>query len=506
MLPDRVTQTWWFAFLVIASLPLFWTVWMLANGMVLSGDNAWIALRTFDIFSTNPPLTGMPSTSGLDAPGVSAYHPGPIQFIVLAPVYALGGWSPAVMAIAALGLNLLMVAIGLWAAWRIEIPAAKFAAVTASFIVVVGEQTRMMVPWNPRPVELGMVALLVLMWAILIGRKGCWPWFAFVTAVLAQSHLLGLPLVVFAVGVLVVLNWRFGAIVRPDLRELWVAGIILVCAWVLPLWDVLSNWPGNLGEIAAYITASRDAGVEPGPWIRETFIVRLVAYAAIAWIAIRRGRRTMDSTGASIEERRWGAGLIAIGAFHIGMFLLVFAGGIDRVPYLDIIAGAFWLLFFLLIPNPVLWWTTWNRWIIVAVVFVGFAVKNEAPAFVDSLAEWRDHAAVIKAAHELVEQRDDLPIAVKHYGGYSWINTYPAVILELELAGLDVHYDPLGRPDEYDTQRRISEISGEHWVLLLADQPEGTKVQNYEGMLVDDVTLDLDSSPHSVTLTLWRVE
>ena len=55
-----------------------------ADDLVPSGDEAGIAVRVHDVLSTDPPLTGLPSTSDLYGTGIRTMHPGPIEFYLLA--------------------------------------------------------------------------------------------------------------------------------------------------------------------------------------------------------------------------------------------------------------------------------------------------------------------------------------------------------------------------------------------------------------------------------------
>ena len=41
-------------------------------------------MRVHDVLSTDPPLTGLPSTSDLYGTGIRTMHPGPIEFYLLA--------------------------------------------------------------------------------------------------------------------------------------------------------------------------------------------------------------------------------------------------------------------------------------------------------------------------------------------------------------------------------------------------------------------------------------
>ena len=62
----------------------------LRGGWQPVGDEAVIAVRSFDTFSTNPPLLG-PATTLSVAAGKAVSHPGPLQFWLLAPFVQVFG-------------------------------------------------------------------------------------------------------------------------------------------------------------------------------------------------------------------------------------------------------------------------------------------------------------------------------------------------------------------------------------------------------------------------------
>lgn len=69
-------------------------------------------LRTGDVFSSHPMLTGQRSTSHVDGAGVQAHHPGPLENHLLAIPKALGGFHAWGIALG----DLLVVAVSLWVA------------------------------------------------------------------------------------------------------------------------------------------------------------------------------------------------------------------------------------------------------------------------------------------------------------------------------------------------------------------------------------------------------
>jgi hypothetical protein len=96
-----------------------WTPW---------DDGAFVTLRAEDVFSHNPPLTGASSMASNLAGGAKSqtYHPGPLQFDLLAVPVALLG----VGAGGALGTAVLNAAAVAGAGWLIRRRAGDLAGAT----------------------------------------------------------------------------------------------------------------------------------------------------------------------------------------------------------------------------------------------------------------------------------------------------------------------------------------------------------------------------------------
>lgn len=309
MLTGRFRQSWLWPFLLLSILPTAWLFVAIANGYVLEGDNAQIAIRTHDVFSKNPPLLGMPSTAGNEVSGANAFHPGPVQFLFLTPFYALSGFNTWGILVGSLALNLGLVAIGFWAAWRTGFRIVKRATVAIFTVLVVFLQGFHYTPWNPFPVAIGVASLSILLWASAIGVRGLLPAIALVASFVAQGHLVGGIFVALGLVLAVLVGAKFGSGRRPPVREVATASLILILCWIFPLWQMIVDWPGNAGAIAAYVVGKKVADDHTDPVMKTIFLIEfliiLVILAAGSWGArasFRGLARKVKSISPMIKE------------------------------------------------------------------------------------------------------------------------------------------------------------------------------------------------------------
>ncbi len=209
------------------------------------GDNAAIASRAYQTFSTHPPLVGLLSTAG--SPGHTVYDPGPLLFWLLTvPVHidptqgAL--WGAALLAGAALSL-------AVEAVWSTRL---WFGCAVVGFITVdmfwLTPYVFENISWNayfPLPF---FIATLALAWVVGSGSFGWWPVLVFTASVAAQAHLLfSLPCAVLAVAAPVV-----GLVVdgRPRRIRWLVIGLAVgVACWIAPVLQQLFGRNGNLSSL-----------------------------------------------------------------------------------------------------------------------------------------------------------------------------------------------------------------------------------------------------------------
>jgi hypothetical protein len=224
-------------------------------GYVPSGDDALIVLRAYDVFSSDAPLVGQPSTADAYAPGVAARHPGPIEFYALSvPVRLFGpAWgtllTSAVVAAAS-------VMIAAWVALRRAGPAVGLGAVvTLAFVMWSSGTAVLSDPISSNHGGYPLIAGSALAWALWCDDRRLWPLAAAVWSYTIQQHL-----AIFGAAGMIAAWGVAGAVTttsrhREEIGRLksaakWgaaSAAVAVVC-WVPPLLDQLTG-TGNLAKI-----------------------------------------------------------------------------------------------------------------------------------------------------------------------------------------------------------------------------------------------------------------
>jgi hypothetical protein len=227
------------------------------QGWAAEGDSAIIALRTHDVLSAHPPLLGNPTTAGTSS-AQDAYHPGPLEFALLA--LPLRAWSPSAtgLLVGTALVNAAAVALLVLFAHRrgggaMALAAAGWAAV---LVFGLGEE----IPhdaYNPHIVLLPLALLVVLVWSIARDDHVAIPVAVATGSLIAQSHayeaLMVAGLLLFAVISCAVQR------IRPPTRWLVSGAVTGFVLWLPPIVDQLRNRPGNLRVLLDEARSSRQA-------------------------------------------------------------------------------------------------------------------------------------------------------------------------------------------------------------------------------------------------------
>ena len=465
-------------FVLLSTPAVVWAIVALANGYTLEGDNAHIALRTFDVFSSNPPLLGMPSTAGNEVSGAEVFHPGSLHFLLLAPLYAISGFTALGMTLASLTVNLGLMAIGLWVAWRIDLPWVKYAVVCSFAFVVVFSQGVLYTPWNPYPVHVGVITLIVLAWGIACGLRGLWPIAVVVASLVAQAHLAGLIVVpavtLFTVGVIFWLRWA----ARPRVWEVLATIVVLALCWALPLRDLIVNWPGNPGAIVGYATGSQGAtgsrsdSASAGQPDLGALVFALVL-GVLSYRGFRRSTSALNRQGDSPQIRH--ATVLAVGLFLASSVTLVSALAFliidsSRGPYLLMFVGGWVLQFLLLKPRATLWWESWSKTTSVVAAILVLAMMMSFSQGNGRMRDGTQNHEVVLQARDLLSQHPEWPVVVEQHGQVVWQTSGMAVVTDLIVHGRTVFYDHFTDRADYDEQRRISQAPADHLTLHVIQQ------------------------------------
>ena len=263
--------TWVVAALLALPLVVAAVVALRTNEFATS-DWALTELRIRDVGGANTPLTGPYSR-------YDWYHPGPLLFWLLAPLYRLGGASAGSMHAAAAVLNVVAVIGSCVLARRLGGRPLLVVTGVVLAVAIAGSASEYADPWNPYLTVLPLVLFLLAAASVAAGDPWALPVMAAAGSFVVQSHI-GHAVVVGVVGLaavvaLVVVRRRGvqsgGPIPAP--RRWAVAAVttaVVVALWAAPAVDQITGDPGNLGEIVTYFTSPTDeptAGVSRLPTV-----------------------------------------------------------------------------------------------------------------------------------------------------------------------------------------------------------------------------------------------
>lgn len=461
----RWGRRWGVLLAILLVLPLVaWSVSWIVHGWIPQGDEGWIALKVHDVFSAHPPIQGMRSTSDGSWPGVWAHHPGPMEFYLLAVPYAAVGYHPAALVVGCLLLTTGLMLIALWHAWQ----AGRRAGVTAVVIAIVVSEVllgpSLVLPWNPWPPVIGVVALLVLVWRLLLGHAEALPWFGGVCSLVLQANLamvaVLLPLLLVLAGVGVVRWHRARGALWPlpgwrprGRRAVWrrpgvVATALTLACWAPSIAELFMVSPNNASQLCA-IAAHELRG--PMHLIGAVLLV-----AACGWAARTIAIRPVLSVRESV---RWVSGLITVGTV-----LSIVAGGIGRLIYLVMMIGG---MSFAIAVWP-RWGTVVRRvrvvpppvWAVVGLSIALLIGPGGPGALIFTTLELQGVQLAQPVPQEVVRALRAHGVrtgpVVVHADGLRAAGSYQtAVMVQLTVDGYTLYFDSAWPRPEDDTYRRI---------------------------------------------------
>ena len=234
---------------LLAALPVIVsTIRALAVGWIPIGDDAIIASRAYDVFTTHPPLLGQYSAATGD--GTAVHSLGPLLYWLLAIPTRLGPWAlvvtagvvnvASVMGVVALarrrGGDVLMLVVG-----------AAVAAMCFSFV-----PDSLHDIWNPSIALMPFALLVFAGWSVACGEHRLLPLMAVLASFVVQCHLtFVLPtLGIVAIALTGLLVGRGGAPVPGLRRSAVVAGVLALVCWSAPLVEQVIHRPGNFVQVA----------------------------------------------------------------------------------------------------------------------------------------------------------------------------------------------------------------------------------------------------------------
>jgi hypothetical protein len=230
------------------------------DGWVPSGDEANIAIRSLDVFTRHPPLTGLPSTSALYGDKISTYHPGPIEFYLLAlPLRVLGLSVGPLLTAATINCGCLLIAV--WVFFRrLGLVAMLWAGVLLLAVMWSGGTAVLTDTLSSNMTMYSLLCTAVLAWALIDGDLRLLPLAALVASYAAQQHLAAglivaalVVVAIVALAVQIVMRVRRGdeAVKRVALWASLAAAIAGV-SWAPAIADEIGGHPGNLTAIVRF--------------------------------------------------------------------------------------------------------------------------------------------------------------------------------------------------------------------------------------------------------------
>jgi hypothetical protein len=227
---------------LLAALPVILsTVHALAVGWTPVGDDAVIAVRSYDVFTSHSPLVGQYSAASAVL-GEASHSPGPMLYWLLALPARFGGGAAMAVTMGVMNTASVLGAVAI-ARRRggdalMVVVAGTLAVTSASLVGHTYSDV-----WNPAAGLLPFTLLIFLAWTIACGDVRLLPVAAVVASFAVQCHLTFLPptfgLLVVAAAALV------GAGIRPSRRTLILTVVAVMVCWSGPLLDEIVHRPGN---------------------------------------------------------------------------------------------------------------------------------------------------------------------------------------------------------------------------------------------------------------------
>jgi hypothetical protein len=186
------------------------------------------------------------------------WHPGPMLFYAIAPLYALTGHEASAMNATAALLNAACLIGCVLVAYRIRgLLGAWLAALVACGIVAVLEPYRLETIWGPHIVALPLFLAIVLAAGVAAGHWTLLPWLAVVTSFVVQTHVGVTPSaagVALAAAAAAILQRVTGSRSRPRWTSLAAVLAVTLVVWAPPLIEQLREPRGNLGVLLRFFS------------------------------------------------------------------------------------------------------------------------------------------------------------------------------------------------------------------------------------------------------------
>ncbi|MBK5287374.1 MAG: hypothetical protein JJE46_02790 [Acidimicrobiia bacterium] len=221
-------------------------------------DLAQTEMRVRDVFTSHPPLIGLPGRIGTLARQGS--HPGPLSFWALAPVYRLFGSSSWAMQVATATLNLTAIGATLLMARRrgsvrvVLGVGAALALLSAFYGPSVLTQA-----WNPYMPMMWFLVVVVGVWSVLCDDLSWLPFTTFAACFCLHTHISYLGLVGGLGGIalawIIWSRWkRPGSLGARPGRSIGLAVAVIALTSIPMVVQEFTHSPGNLTLIWEHFT------------------------------------------------------------------------------------------------------------------------------------------------------------------------------------------------------------------------------------------------------------
>ncbi|HWC21956.1 MAG TPA: hypothetical protein VG502_06615 [Flexivirga sp.] len=524
---------------VVAALRQTWIGW------IPEGDDAIVVTRIHDVFSGNPPLLGMRSTSNFFDVTMSNHHPGPLEFYLDAPISAALGYSGAGIVIAVAVVNIACVVGTVVLAHRMRGLRTAIPVVGALLLSqwALGPDV-LARPLNPCAGTLPLLLMLVATWSVLDrDPQGLWVTLL-AGSYAAQTELAFCPLVVAACGTALIVvacrTWarrsRFGGIagMTAPRRRTVLTAVLIVLAWLPSIIELFVLHPNNLQLVFRYASGPRHGGGTASAGVSEGF-----AYVVGNLSPTQFGR--FDTTITTLPTGT----AVAIGMCVLVLLVVALAAG-PRLPHtaasrgcwivlIAVVAesfalsakpdsgpGTFWVLPVLVIP-PLAYAVLVLRFVevvrtlnlerldarrfphrlvprataVLAALVVVLATAGAKPPSADNSDRAKAVSDVV-LTYLHAHSRPGTTVRVDSYGLQSWISLAPALGVQLFRHDHPAHYLPSWPyPEETSSWYSTTAPAGSV-VVTLADEGSTDQAHPKPGAVA--IPLPADSAPG---LRLW---
>jgi hypothetical protein len=297
---------------------------LIVTAAVLAGDQwrpvldlAQTEMRVRDVWSSDPPLTGLAGRIGTFGSGGS--HPGPLSFWALWPLYQLFGASSWALQAAALGLNAIAITLALWLAYRRGgIPVLLGVAAALALLTRAYGPSLLSEPWNPYMPMMWWFAFMIAVWSVLCDDAPALPIVVFAGSFCMQTHVSYVVLIgglgVFALGVFAYRWYRERGSSEHGRTTRWglIAVGLAVVLWTPPVIDELVHSPGNLSILWDHFRHPPDPPIGLGTGLEE-FLVQLNPWALVTRLLVVAGE-TREISGSVVP------GILMLGVWAAAAF------------------------------------------------------------------------------------------------------------------------------------------------------------------------------------------